>query len=83
MDVQLLGRGYAWIDAGTIDALHKASDFIYNVQSNQGIVISSPEEIAFVNGFIDRDMLLKNSIAYGKSLYGQHLIAVANGNIKY
>lgn len=83
MDVQLLGRGYAWMDAGTIDALHKASDFIYNVQSNQGIVISSPEEIAFVNGFIDRDMLLKNSIAYGKSLYGQHLIAVANGNIKY
>lgn len=83
MDVQLLGRGYAWMDAGTIDALHKASDFIYNVQSNQGIVISSPEEIAFVNGFIDRDMLLKNSIAYGKSLYGQHLIAVANGNIRY
>lgn len=83
MDVQLLGRGYAWMDAGTIDALHKASDFIYNVQSNQGIVISSPEEIAFVNGFIDRDMLLKNSIAHGKSLYGQHLIAVANGNIRY
>lgn len=83
LDVQLLGRGYAWIDAGTIDSMYRASNFIYNVQQNQGIVISSPEEIAYINGFITRKMLLENSNAYGNSSYGHHLRTVADGIIKY
>ena len=83
LKLQLLGRGYAWMDVGTIDALHNAADFICSVQKNQGIVISSPEEISYIDGYIDRDTLLQNSQAYANSLYGAHLKAVAEGRIRY
>ena len=83
LDVQLLGRGFAWLDTGTMDSLLQASDFVEMVQSRQGIMISAPEEIAFINGFIDREKLRKSAISYGKSPYGAHLKAVVNGKVKY
>lgn len=83
LDVQLFGRGYAWIDAGTVSSLLQASEFIEMIQTRQGITISAPEEIAYINGFIDKDKLMESAKAYGKSPYGEHLKAVAEGKIKY
>ena len=83
LDVQLLGRGFAWLDAGTIPSLLQASEFVETIQSRQGIVISAPEEIAYINGFIDKDKLEESAQAYGSSPYGEHLKAVAEGKIKY
>ena len=83
LDVQLLGRGFAWLDTGTVDTLHQASDFVQTVQSRQGVVISAPEEIAYINGFIDRETLMASAKAYGKSPYGEHLKAVAEGRLRY
>jgi len=83
LDVQLLGRGFAWLDTGTMDSLLEAANFVETVQSRQGIVISAPEEIAFINGFIDREKLTESAGIYGKSPYGAHLRAVAEGKIKY
>ena len=83
LDVQLLGRGFAWLDTGTIASLLQAANFVETVQSRQGIVISAPEEIAFVNGFIDREKLMESAKAYGRSPYGEHLKAVAEGRIRY
>ena len=83
LDVQLLGRGFAWLDTGTMQSLLQAAEFVEMVQSRQGITISAPEEIAFINGFIDRDRLMESAKAYGKSPYGEHLKAVAEGKVKY
>ena len=83
LDVQLLTRGFAWLDTGTMESLLQASEFVQMVQSRQGITISAPEEIAYINGFIDRDKLKESAKAYGKSPYGEHLKAVAEGKIKY
>lgn len=83
LDVKLLGRGFAWLDTGTVDTLLEAANFVETVQSRQGIVISAPEEIAYVNGFIDKDRLRESATAYGKSPYGEHLKAVADGKIRY
>ena len=83
LDVQLLGRGFAWLDTGTMESLLQASNFVETIQRRQGIVISAPEEIAYINGFIDRDLLMKSALAYGKSPYGEHLKAVAEGKVKY
>jgi glucose-1-phosphate thymidylyltransferase len=83
LDVQLLGRGYAWLDTGTMDSLAEATDFVRMIQSRQGIEISAPEEIAFVNGWINKDELLQSAAKYGKSPYGQHLKNVAEGKLKY
>ena len=83
LDVQLLGRGFAWLDTGTMDSLLQASNFVEMIQSRQGITISAPEEIAFINGFIGKDTLLESAEAYGKSPYGEHLKAVAKGKVKY
>ena len=83
LDVQLLGRGFAWLDTGTMDSLLQASNFVEMIQSRQGITISAPEEIAFINGFIGKDTLLESAEAYGKSPYGEHLKAVAEGKVKY
>lgn len=83
LDVQLLGRGFAWLDTGTISTLLQAANFVETVQSRQGIVISAPEEIAYINGFIDRDKLRESAKAYGKSPYGEHLKAVAEGKVRY
>ena len=81
--VTLLGRGYAWLDTGTIDSLTEASDFVRMIQTRQGIEISAPEEIAYINGWISREELLKSAKKYGKSPYGQHLKNVAEGKIVY
>ena len=83
LDVQLLGRGFAWLDTGTISSLLQASNFVETIQSRQGVVISAPEEIAFINGFIDKDKLMESARAYGKSPYGEHLKAVAEGKVRY
>ena len=83
LDVQLLGRGFAWLDTGTMQSLLEAAEFVEMIQSRQGITISAPEEIGFINGFIGKDKLLESSKAYGKSPYGEHLKAVAEGKIKY
>ncbi|MBQ7454914.1 MAG: glucose-1-phosphate thymidylyltransferase RfbA [Clostridia bacterium] len=83
LDVQLLGRGFAWLDTGTMSSLLQAANFVETVQSRQGIVISAPEEIAYINGFIDREQLKKSAELYGKSPYGMHLKAVADGKVRY
>lgn len=83
LDIQLLGRGFAWLDTGTMDSLLQAAEFIEMIQKRQGITISAPEEIAYINGFIDRDKLMESAISYGKSPYGEHLKSVAEGKIKY
>ena len=66
-----------------MQSLLQAAEFVEMVQTRQGITISAPEEIAFINGFIDRDKLMESAKAYGKSPYGEHLKAVAEGKIKY
>lgn len=83
LDVQLLGRGFAWLDTGTMDSLAEATNFVQMIQNRQGIEISAPEEIAFINGWIDRDGLMRSAEKYGKSPYGAHLKKVAEGRIKY
>lgn len=83
LDVQLLGRGFAWLDTGTMDSLAEATNFVQMIQNRQGIEISAPEEIAFINGWIDKAGLLKSAEKYGKSPYGQHLKKVAEGKIRY
>ena len=83
LDVQLLGRGFAWLDTGTMSSLLQAANFVETVQSRQGLVISAPEEIAYINGFIDKDKLAESAKAYGKSPYGEHLKAVAEGRFRY
>ena len=83
LDVQLLGRGFAWLDTGTMDSLVDASDFVRMVENRQGIQIAALEEIAFKKGWIDRDTLLTSAAKYGKSPYGEHLKSVAEGKIRY
>ena len=83
LDVQLLGRGFAWLDTGTMESLLQAANFVEMVQSRQGITISAPEEIAFVNGWIDKEQLMESAQVYGKSPYGAHLKAVAEGKVRY
>lgn len=83
LDVQLLGRGFAWLDTGTMSSLLDAANFVEMIQNRQGITISAPEEIAYINGWINKDRLLRSAEAYGKSPYGAHLRAVAEGRIKY
>jgi len=83
LDVQLLGRGYAWLDTGTMDSLVEAADFVRMIQQRQSVVISAPEEIAYKNGWISREKLLESAERYGKSPYGAHLKAVADGKVRY
>lgn len=79
LDVQLLGRGYAWLDTGTMDSLVEAADFVQMIEKRQGVKISAPEEIAFRYGWISKQQLLDSADKYGKSPYGQHLKSVAQG----
>lgn len=81
LDVQLLGRGYAWLDTGTMDSLFEAGEFVRTVQRAQGLPIAVAEEIAFENGWIDREQLMKAAEKYGKSPYGKHLKDVADNKI--
>ena len=83
LDVQLLGRGFAWLDTGTMDSLAEATQFVQMIQNRQGIQISAPEEIAYKNGWITKEKLLESAAKYGKSPYGAHLKAVADGKVQY
>ena len=83
LDVQLLSRGFAWLDTGTMDSLTDASSFVQMIQKRQSVVISAPEEIAFMNEWIDKEKLLESAERYGKSPYGQHLKNVAEGKVWY
>lgn len=83
LDVQLLGRGFAWLDTGTMDSLVEAADFVRMVEKRQGIKISAPEEIAYKNGWITKEKLLESAARYGKSPYGAHLKAVSEGKVRY
>ena len=83
LKVQLLGRGFAWLDTGTMDSLVDAADFVRMIEKRQGIKISAPEEIAFKHGWIDRTQLMESASRYGKSPYGEHLKRVAEGKIQY
>ena len=83
LDVQLLGRGFAWLDTGTMDSLVEAADFVQMVEKRQGIKISAPEEIAYKNGWITKEKLLESAERYGKSPYGAHLKAVSEGKVRY
>lgn len=83
LTVKLLGRGFAWLDTGTMDSLLDASDFVRMVELRQGIMISAPEEIAYKNGWIDEQTLLKSAEKYGKSPYGSYLRTVIAGKVKY
>jgi len=83
LDVQRLGRGFAWLDTGTMDSLVEAADFVQMIQKRQSIVISAPEEIAYLNQWIDKKKLLESAERYGKSPYGAHLKAVAEGKVRY
>lgn len=83
LSVKLLGRGFAWLDTGTVESLHEASDFVRITESRQSVMISAPEEIAYINGWISEEELIKAAEKYGKSLYGQHLRKVAEGKYRY
>ena len=79
----LLGRGYAWLDTGTMDSLVEATDFIQMIEKRQGVKISAPEEIAYRNKWIDKNDLIIAAAKYGKSPYGTHLRNVAEGKYSY
>lgn len=83
LDVKLLGRGFAWLDTGTMDSLIEAGEFVQMIEKRQGIKISAIEEIAYRNGWITKEKLLESAERYGKSTYGQHLKKVAEGLIRY
>ena len=83
LDVRLLGRGYAWLDTGTMDSLLEAANFIKLIEERQNVVIAAIEEIAYQQGWIDKEALLSAAQKYGKSSYGEHLRNVANGSIRY
>ena len=83
LNVITLGRGYAWLDTGTVDSLAEATEFVRVIETRTDTKISALEEIAYRNGWIDRDTLLASAERYGKSPYGTHLKAVANNKIIY
>ena len=83
LSVELLGRGFAWLDTGTVDSLTDAGDFVRMIEKRQSIKISAPEEIAFINGWISKEKLLEAAEKYGKSSYGEHLKKVASGKYLY
>ena len=83
LNVVTLGRGYAWLDTGTMDALAEATEFVKVIENRQGIKISAVEEIAYKNGWISKEKLLESAAKYGKSPYGEHLRNVAEGKLRY
>ena len=78
-----MGRGYAWLDTGTVDSLHDAADFVKAIQNRTGIPVSVLEEIAYKNNWIDKEELMESAKDYGKAPYGKYLQKVADGKIKY
>lgn len=83
LGVQLLGRGFAWLDTGTMQSLVDASNFVKMIEERESVSVSAPEEIAYIHDWIDKDQLIEAAQKYGKSPYGQHLKAVAEGKLKY
>lgn len=83
LNVIILGRGYAWLDTGTVDSLNDASEFVKAVEMRQGLQIAALEEIAYYSGWISKDKLLMSADVYGKSPYGAHLKKVAEGRFIY
>lgn len=83
LDVITLGRGYGWLDTGTVDSLAEASEYVKVIETRQGLKIACLEEISYKNGWIDRETLLKSAENYGKSPYGAHLKRVAENKIIY
>lgn len=83
LDIKLMGCGFAWLDTGTVENLMRAANFVKTVETLQGIKISAPEEIAYNMRWISREALLASAEKYGKSSYGRHLRAVAEGRILY
>ena len=82
LDCDIMGRGYSWLDTGTMDSLMQASVFIQTIQNMQGIIVASPEEIAYRYNMISKDQLIESAMLYGKSSYGKHLLAVADGKMR-
>ena len=83
LDVQLMGRGFAWLDTGTMESLLEAAEFVHMVEKRQSVKISAPEEIAYRFGWISTEELLESAKMYGKSPYGQHLVRVAEDRVKH
>ena len=83
LDVQLMGRGYAWLDTGTMESLLEAAEFVHMVEKRQSVKISAPEEIAYRFGWISTEELLESAKLYGKSPYGQHLTRVAEDRVRH
>lgn len=81
LKVQILGRGFAWLDTGTMDSLMEASTFVQTIQNRQGVVVSAPEEIAYYEKWITKEELIESAKLYGKSPYGEHLMRVAQDKI--
>jgi glucose-1-phosphate thymidylyltransferase len=82
LDVELLGRGFAWLDTGTMEALNDASDYVRVIETRQGISIAAIEEVAYYNGWITKEQLWDTALNYGSSPYGAHLKNVAEGKIR-
>ncbi|MEH7299384.1 glucose-1-phosphate thymidylyltransferase RfbA [Neobacillus drentensis] len=83
LEVELLGRGFTWLDTGTHQSLVAATNFVKTIEEHQGIKIAAPEEIAFINGWIGKEELVESGEKFSKTGYGQYLLKVANGGIKY
>lgn len=83
LKAEILGRGFAWLDTGTMDSLVDAASFVQMIEKRQGVKISAPEEIAFRKGWITKEELITSAEKYGKSPYGVHLRRVADGTMKY
>lgn len=83
LDVELLGRGYTWLDTGTHQSLVEATNFVKTIEDHQGIKIAAPEEIAYINKWIGIEELVRSGEKFSKTGYGQYLLKVANGDIKY
>ncbi len=83
LKVRILGRGFAWLDTGTMDSLMEAASFVQTLQSRQGVVASAIEEIAYRKGWITKEQLLESAELYGKSPYGEHLRLVAEGKLRF
>ena len=83
LKVQILGRGFAWLDTGTMDSLMEAALFVQTIQNRQGVVISALEEIAYHEKWITKEKLVESAKMYGKSPYGEHLMTVAQNKLKF
>jgi len=83
LSVELLSRGFSWLDTGTMDSLLEAAQFVQMIEQRQSITISAPEEIGYINHWVSKEELMESAKKYGKSPYGKHLRAVAEGRVKY